>query len=140
LGGGKKDKGCEEREVARLMAEMGATDVAYAILCASEAVERTIGKDACLETDSVLQAIGGAYMEAPKLEPVLMAQVSEDRAAQIAEEAVERREHAHQVNQLIQRIEMQDQQQQQQQQQIQQQEEYFDYRAVKRAEAREVLK
>ncbi len=47
LGGGKLDKGCEEREVARMFAEIGAIDLTLGILCNSEAVDRTIGKEDC---------------------------------------------------------------------------------------------
>jgi len=47
LGGGKLDKGCEEREVARMFAEIGAVDLTLGILCNSEAVDRTIGKEDC---------------------------------------------------------------------------------------------
>ena len=47
LGGGKLDKGCEEREVARMFAEIGAIDLTLGILCDSDAVDRTIGKEEC---------------------------------------------------------------------------------------------
>ncbi len=47
LGGGKLDKGCEERETARMLAEMGAIDLSLAILCKSNAVERTVGEEEC---------------------------------------------------------------------------------------------
>ncbi len=47
LGGGKLDKGCEERETARMLAEMGAGDLVLGILCSSDAVDRTIGQEHC---------------------------------------------------------------------------------------------
>jgi len=47
LGGGKLDKGCEEREVARMLAGMGAIDLALDILCSGDPVERTIGQEKC---------------------------------------------------------------------------------------------
>lgn len=64
IGAGKIDKACEEREVARLMAEMGAVDVAMAILCVSEATERTIGAANCL-TSMKLERIGAPQLVNP---------------------------------------------------------------------------
>ncbi len=65
IGGGKIDKGCEEREVARLMAEMGAVTLALAMLCESEAVERTIGVAQCLGNEDTLERVGAEQFVNP---------------------------------------------------------------------------
>lgn len=51
IGGGKIDKGCEERETARLFAELGYTELALGILCKSKAVERTVTESICNEAE-----------------------------------------------------------------------------------------
>ena len=88
LGGGKLDKGCEERETARMLAEMGAGDLALGILCSSNAVERTIGRDECDSWQpqlTVLLAHAPEAEEERQEEFVAQQQVQQQQQSQIDE-------------------------------------------------------